>query len=288
MKKRYGKGGIYCITNIINNKKYIGYAVNFLDRWNKHRECLNQNLNKPNSHLQGSWNKYGENAFTFEVLEELNPNLFTRVLFEKVEGAWCKWFKTYKKEFGYNMYVPGEKYNIRDISEYRVRKSTARKSRPIYQIDTNTNKILKEWESVSVVCKELNLSKDKLYGTLINKSYCKRQKQCLSHKGFVWCYVDSYDENKDYRPKKNRKMKANTGNFKDSNPSKIKKPLVLINVETQEIKNFHSYAEASRYLKVDKTVINALARGFRKNKSGSITKIEECKGWKIHTEKIVS
>lgn len=61
--------GIYRITNIINNKVYIGQSINIEDRFAHHRSSLSHNRHE-NEHLQRSWNKYGAQHFMFEVLEE--------------------------------------------------------------------------------------------------------------------------------------------------------------------------------------------------------------------------
>jgi group I intron endonuclease len=59
--------GIYKITNIITNDSYIGSAVNLNSR--KRTHFANMNLCKhPNKHLQSSYNKYGKDNFTFEIL----------------------------------------------------------------------------------------------------------------------------------------------------------------------------------------------------------------------------
>lgn len=63
------KFGIYSITNIINNKKYIGStAKSFNSRWKKHITNL-KNGNHASHHLQNSWNKYGEDNFVFTIEE---------------------------------------------------------------------------------------------------------------------------------------------------------------------------------------------------------------------------
>ncbi len=64
--------GIYKITCIANNRIYIGSAVNLRDRRNRHFNHLRQNRHH-SQHLQRAWNKYGEQAFTFEVLEQVLP-----------------------------------------------------------------------------------------------------------------------------------------------------------------------------------------------------------------------
>lgn len=60
--------GIYKIENVFNKKCYIGSAVSLRIRWNKHKNDLRKNIHI-NRHLQSAWNKYGENAFVFEMLE---------------------------------------------------------------------------------------------------------------------------------------------------------------------------------------------------------------------------
>lgn len=63
--------GIYKIENLINNKVYIGQAVDIKRRLNKHKWFL-KNDKHPNQHLQNSWNKYGKENFSFEVIESVS------------------------------------------------------------------------------------------------------------------------------------------------------------------------------------------------------------------------
>ena len=60
--------GVYKITNTVTGDFYIGSSVNLRGRLSHHRLALNGNRHA-NMHLQHSWNKYGENSFTFETLE---------------------------------------------------------------------------------------------------------------------------------------------------------------------------------------------------------------------------
>lgn len=67
--------GIYKITNIKNNKFYIGStSESFLKRWNHHINSLRRGTHK-NAHLQNAFNKYGENSFKFEILETCSKDL---------------------------------------------------------------------------------------------------------------------------------------------------------------------------------------------------------------------
>lgn len=61
------KSGIYKILNEINNKFYIGSAVNYNLRKANHICLLRKGLHK-NQHLQAAWNKYGEEKFKFSLI----------------------------------------------------------------------------------------------------------------------------------------------------------------------------------------------------------------------------
>ena len=61
---------IYRITNMANNKFYIGSALSFERRSWQHKYDLKRGAHK-NPRLQAAWNKYGEEMFVFEILEEI-------------------------------------------------------------------------------------------------------------------------------------------------------------------------------------------------------------------------
>lgn len=115
--------GIYAITNISNGKKYIGHSINIRSRWNEHKRKLRLGIHG-NSHLQASWNKFGENMFTFTILERL-PFRLPKSECEKAETGWILKFNSHKREFGYNSILPGEKPSIGDDENIIIRKSTS-------------------------------------------------------------------------------------------------------------------------------------------------------------------
>lgn len=63
----------YKITNIKNNKFYIGITQNYRKRWQEHKNLLLKNKH-PNYKLQKDWNVYKEKSFIFEVILEKEFN----------------------------------------------------------------------------------------------------------------------------------------------------------------------------------------------------------------------
>lgn len=60
--------GIYSITNLKNSRQYVGSAVNLRKRKNIHLSQLRNGKHR-NPKLQAAFDKYGEEAFRFDVLE---------------------------------------------------------------------------------------------------------------------------------------------------------------------------------------------------------------------------
>lgn len=89
--------GIYKITCTANGKIYVGSAKNLRERWRGHRKLLRRG-NHHSIHLQNAWNKYGEPAFTFEVLELVMP--WSRI---DREQYWLDTLKPWKRKIGFNI-----------------------------------------------------------------------------------------------------------------------------------------------------------------------------------------
>jgi len=66
------KSGIYKITCTSNEKSYIGSSLDIINRWSKHRSYLRKRKHHC-SHLQRTWDKYGEDSFTWEIVEIVDP-----------------------------------------------------------------------------------------------------------------------------------------------------------------------------------------------------------------------
>lgn len=68
------EGGIYQITNGLSGERYIGSAMNLKGRWQDHLSALHRGQHG-NQHLQHAFDKYGEGAFGFAVLEYVEDTL---------------------------------------------------------------------------------------------------------------------------------------------------------------------------------------------------------------------
>lgn len=98
--------GIYCIENILNNKKYIGMSRDIKRRWCEHKTEL-KNKTHANQYLQASWDKYGKKNFKFYVIELCDEeNLSER------ECYYIKLYQTFSHENGYNLTTGGENTSI--------------------------------------------------------------------------------------------------------------------------------------------------------------------------------
>jgi group I intron endonuclease len=90
--------GIYIIINIKNNMTYVGSSQNIELRWREHINKLYGNRHE-NDKLQKAWNKYGDKAFQFKILEAVEINK----LIEK-EQIYLDLYKPYERHIGYNLY----------------------------------------------------------------------------------------------------------------------------------------------------------------------------------------
>ena len=131
------KIGIYCIENLINNKKYIGQSKNIYRRWKQHiKDSEIKQLP-----LYKSIRKYGIENFKFFILEECKITELT--LRED-------YYITY-----YNSYVPNG-YNLSRAETQGINKS----------VPDNILEIIKEIEknelSLIDIAKKYNVSRSKI------------------------------------------------------------------------------------------------------------------------------
>lgn len=195
--------GIYIITCLINGKYYIGKSNNIWSRKTSHFKKLRVN-NHENSYLQNAFNKYGEENFTFEILEEYPDEGF---ILPSMENYWCNLLDAHNREVGYNI-QPTNPYNQHKHSQetkdkiskkHKGKKHTQEhkdkvqigligkratefpeKRIPILQYDLNMN-FIKEWEGTRIASKALKIWESNINIVLRNKG----QK---SAGGYIWKY----------------------------------------------------------------------------------------------------
>ena len=88
--------GIYKITNIENQKCYIGQAVNIADRWKQHIKRGVGAEAPTRNKLYPAMYELGPEQFTFEILEECDKSFL-----DSREDYWQEFYQA--KEFGYSI-----------------------------------------------------------------------------------------------------------------------------------------------------------------------------------------
>ena len=209
---------IYKIINDINDKVYIG-ATNFSleKRWKEHIRDSRKILNRD---LYNDMRLYGIEHFKIELIEESSCD---ELYYQEVY-----WINRYNSFYnGYNSTLGGvgkqtivkrliydewkrtqncaeiaRKFNICHDSVLKIIRSFGEKpccnkwvnerSKKVFMIDKNSNKILKEFKTITeasrYLIKELKLieKNEKTYGTHISEVCRGLRKSCL---GFKWKYV---------------------------------------------------------------------------------------------------
>lgn len=188
--------GIYKITNIYNNKCYIGQALSIMKRFAVHRNLLLNNKHY-NNHLQASWNKYGSDAFVFEILEKVPIELL-----DEREEYYILNLKDNNNQFGYNKRIEcktnkgikvsdgtKEKMRLSHLGHKRSKKAQEKISRSrfksVYQIDKNLH-IVNKFESIKQAseitgfcCRSISLCATKKMNTHPKNEY-------------YWCFETDY------------------------------------------------------------------------------------------------
>lgn len=99
--------GIYSIQNKINQKRYIGKAIDIYARWDQHITFLtHKDFKCENDHLIYSWHRYGADNFEFTILEECDESQLS-----EREKYWIKYYDARKN--GYNQTDGGSGGNTR-------------------------------------------------------------------------------------------------------------------------------------------------------------------------------
>lgn len=192
--------GIYEIVNIVNNKRYIGLSTNIYGRWRQHINALTSKTHY-NAHLQSAWNKYGQDNFQFNIVEQCEKECLP-----DREIYWIAYYDSFNN--GYNDTIGGDgangyimsdeqrqqisKNNIERfaLEENRLKQSIASDHRctPIYQIDLNGN-IVNEWRSIRWAANQLGIRQQDISHAIHHRRHTK------TYNGYIWIPKNEYDPN---------------------------------------------------------------------------------------------
>ena len=96
------KSGIYGWKNTLNGKWYIGQSVDVARRQREHMYALRHGTHSC-AHWQSAYNKYGESAFEFHLLESVIESCL-----DAREIAWIAQYQSNNPQFGYNSDIGGK------------------------------------------------------------------------------------------------------------------------------------------------------------------------------------
>ena len=119
------ESGVYMIKNIINNKIYIGSSKDITKRLLGHKNLLNKKKHG-NRFLSNAWHKYGEDNFTFSVVEYVESD---QLIIK--EQHYIDFYKSCDNKIGYNL-VPNAGSNLgwKPSDETKKKMSESAKKKP--------------------------------------------------------------------------------------------------------------------------------------------------------------
>lgn len=88
--------GIYCITNKLDNKRYIGQSINIKKRLYEHKHSCE------NIPLRNAIRKYGWSNFDIEIIKTISDSKLAHVLLDSYESFYIKKYNTNDRQYGYN------------------------------------------------------------------------------------------------------------------------------------------------------------------------------------------
>jgi group I intron endonuclease len=154
--------GIYVIINKLNGKRYIGSSKSIHYRWNQSHRPQLRDGNHCNRHLQSAWNKYGENQFEFQVLEECSKDF----LLER-EGHWIEHHRSWEREYGYNLVrIVDGKQVLSEESIQKRKESQAVKNYWQSGINAEILELYKNGKSKNAIAVELGVTRSAVYSCL--------------------------------------------------------------------------------------------------------------------------
>lgn len=238
--------GIYCIENVRNKKKYIGLSTNIYKRWIQHRADLNNN-HHINQHLQSAWNIFGEDNFSFEIIEICSKDMLS-----SREIYYIDLYKTTNNQYGYNQTSGGD--GINNLSPKCAEKiSIAESLYPVLQIDINNGSIIKLHRNCAKAAISIGGNTENIRTCCLNK-YGRK-----SYYGYIWIYEKDYNE-KTFSIEKYKKTKKHT-------------VVDMYELNGKFIQTFNSAIDAEKVLNISRKLISSVCHGHKRQTHGYIFRI---------------
>lgn len=231
--------GIYKITNLKNNKCYIGSAVKLRTRIKRHLYELNNSTHN-NKHLLRSFNKYGVEMFNVEILKTFNNIIYTKLL--KEEQILILKYNSIKN--GYNQLLNNANYFIKlNKSKTHIESNRKKSSLPIMCFDRFTGEYKYNFDSITEAARFFNTSTSNISRVCKNKlNYIKEH---------TFCYNSEYDKTKDYSNPfywaKNRKLsKSHLEKITLNNQNRLGRNIYQYDLNHNFINSYPSRAKGER------------------------------------------
>lgn len=111
--------GIYKITNLLNNKVYIGQTTQGNKRWLKHKFYA-KDPDRTGQYIHYAMAKYGVDNFVFEFI----ATSFTQIDADKAEAQIIQQYNSRDKQFGYNLKPGGGTTGHSEETKQKLREAT--------------------------------------------------------------------------------------------------------------------------------------------------------------------
>lgn len=156
------RAGVYSIHNIITDEYYIGSSRHMYTRLARHRSDLRKNKHQ-NHLLQESWNKYGENAFDYDVIEYCENN--DSILRDREQFYIDTLHPSLNiTQSSRNKYFPEETHKKMSSSRkegFKKGSIVKYQATPIYQYDLNGN-FIKAYPDIKTAALENNIARSSI------------------------------------------------------------------------------------------------------------------------------